>query len=250
MSFDAALVRRRLKGRPVEFFEIIDSTMREASAMAMQGCAAGTIVVAEEQTAGQGRHGHSWHSAPGCGLYCSLVLGAQTATPAVTMALGLAAAEAIARVTDLACDLRWPNDLLLNGRKTAGILVQVEGAALIAGIGVNVNHVVFPEELRSLATSLRMESGREHSREDLLVELIEASDRYLRMLEQAGKQKIFELFALHSSYASGKRVTVDLPEGRVRGVTSGLNSEGFLRVTTESGREELIIAGGVRAAGH
>ncbi len=249
MSFDAAFVRRALKGRTVEFFDIIDSTMREASAMAARGCAAGAVVVAGEQTAGQGRHGHSWHSAPGSGLYCSLVLSAQAAAPAVTMALGLAASEAIARATDLACDLRWPNDLLLNGRKAAGILVQVEPSALIAGIGINVNHVVFPDDLRAIATSLRMESGREHSREDLLVEVVEASDRYLRMLNQAGKHKIFELFSLHSSYASGKRVTVDLPEGRVSGVTRGLNSDGFLCVTTDEGREELIIAGGVRAAG-
>jgi len=248
MTFDVESVRRRLPGRRVEYFEMLDTTMREAAELAAAGAPAGTVVIAGEQTAGQGRHGHAWHSEAGSGLYLSLVLPAAS-PPAVTLALGLAAAEAIARVTDLECDLRWPNDLLLNERKAAGILVQVESGVLIAGIGINVNHTAFPEELTGIATSLRQEAGRAFSREELAAELCDAVDRYLRMLHAAGKEKIFDLFTQRSSYARGRAVRVERPEGLLRGVTAGLDGDGFLRVRTADGREHLIVAGGVRAAG-
>ena len=126
--FDIDLVRRRLPGRRISYFESITSTMHEAGALAAAGCPSGTAVIAEEQTAGQGRHGHSWHSEPGAGLYVTVVLRLPIPTdslPIVTLALGLAAAEAIARVTDLHPDLRWPNDIMIGGKKTAGILIQL-----------------------------------------------------------------------------------------------------------------------------
>ena len=145
------------------------STMKDASALAAKGEPHGTVVVAEEQTAGMGRHGHRWHSEFGGGLYMSIILRLSEAKPILTMALGLAVQRAINDFTGLSTDLRWPNDLLLNERKLAGILVQsAEGGALIAGIGVNVNQVGFPDELRGIATSLRIETGVEHVKEDLL----------------------------------------------------------------------------------
>src|SRR5437867_2600704 len=119
-------------GRPMEYYRIVDSTMRIAAEREL-----GTVVVADEQTAGQGRHGHSWHSEPYAGIYCSIVL---EPAPVLTLALGLAAAEAIAVTTGIACDLRWPNDLMLDGKKVAGVLVQLVDDKAIAGIGINVNH--------------------------------------------------------------------------------------------------------------
>src|SRR5436305_1823180 len=103
---------------------------------AAAGCPRGTIVIAGEQFAGQGRHGHTWHSEANTGLYCSLVL---EPAPLLTLALGLAAVDAIERATGLVCDIRWPNDLMLGGKKTGGILVQLVEGAAIAGIGINVN---------------------------------------------------------------------------------------------------------------
>jgi hypothetical protein len=126
--------------------------------MAVAGCPAGTAVVAEEQTAGQGRHGHSWHSEPHAGLYVSVVLRLSLppeSLPTLTLALGLATAEAISRVCDVSADLRWPNDVMIGDRKTAGILVQLVDSVAIAGIGVNVNHTGFPTEIASQSTSLR-----------------------------------------------------------------------------------------------
>src|SRR5262249_46329960 len=140
----------------------------------------GTVVIAEEQTAGQGRHGHTWQSKKGLGLYLSVVLPRES-TPALTMALGLATAEAITTATALTCDLRWPNDVMIGNRKTAGILAQLVESAAIAGIGINVNHEIFPAELAGEATSLRIESGREQSREQLLIALLPAVDRYVEL---------------------------------------------------------------------
>jgi BirA family biotin operon repressor/biotin-[acetyl-CoA-carboxylase] ligase len=250
--FDISNVRRRLPGRRVEFFESLDSTMHEAARMAAEGAPSGTAVVAEEQTAGQGRHGHGWHSVPGSGLYVSIVLRPRMEAdrmPVLTLALGLAAAEAIARATDIACDLRWPNDVMLDGRKVAGILVQMLEGAAVAGIGINVNHAAFPRELAEEAISLRAASGRAHSREDLLVELLPAVDRFVHMLSAGGSQGVLDLFERRSSYARGKRVLVEQPGGQITGTTAGLDAAGFLRVRRDDGAETLVLAGGVRAIG-
>jgi len=229
---DIAAVRRCLPGRKVEYFDSLDSTMREAA-----GYPEGGVVVAEEQTAGQGRRGHGWHSEPGSGLYASIVL--RPGPPALTLALGLATAEALSRSADVECDLRWPNDVMLDGRKVAGILVLDR----VAGIGINVNHAAFPPELAGEATSLRIATGREHSREDLLVELIACVESFTRMLREGGVAPVIELFTRRSSYARGKHVVV---EG-FQGVTAGLDQDGFLLVRAANGEERLIVAGGVRA---
>ena len=250
MTFDIRRVRAALPGREIWFFDSLDSTMREASDLARQGARHGDAVVAEEQTAGQGRHGRSWHSEAGSGLYVSIILRpnlAPDSLPPLTMALGLAAAEAIARSTDLECDLRWPNDLMLGNRKLAGILVQMEDKVVIAGIGINVNHAAFPADLANEATSLRIATGRRHAPEDLLVELLHSALRFSKMLEEGGKHLIFDLFSRRSSYAAGKPVSVDRPGGRVEGVTAGLDPNGFLRVRLANGAIETIVAGGVRA---
>ena len=155
---DLEQVQSQLENRRIYWYPTIDSTMIEASRLAAAGCESGTVVGAEEQTAGQGRYGRSWHSEPGSGLYVSIVL--RNSFPPgtmqlVTLALGLAATDAILKATAVACDLRWPNDVLLQSKKCAGILAQLEGTAIIAGIGINVNHAAFPEELSAIATSLR-----------------------------------------------------------------------------------------------
>ena len=251
MPLDIEYVRRQLTGRDLRYFESIDTTMREAARLADLGCPSGTAVIAEEQTAGQGRHGHGWHSEKSLGLYCSILLrpDLRPGAPMLTMTLGLAAAEAIQLATGLACDLRWPNDVMIGHKKTAGILAQLADSAAVAGIGVNVNHQRFPEELAEEATSLRIESGREHSRERLLIELLPAVDRYVAMLEQRGGAAILDLFSRRSSYASGKRVVVRQGGSTVLGTTAGLNDAGFLVVRKDDGSDEIILAGGVRAAG-
>jgi BirA family biotin operon repressor/biotin-[acetyl-CoA-carboxylase] ligase len=223
--------------------------MHEAAALSAAGCPSGTAVVAEEQTAGQGRHGHTWHSEPGAGIYVSVVLRlplSPDSLPVLTLALGLAAAETIARATNLHPDLRWPNDIMLDERKTAGILVQLVDSVAIAGLGINVNHHAFPPEIAAEATSLRLATGHPQSREDLLAALLPAIDSFARMLVEAGRQPILDQFSRRSSYARGKRVRVEMPGGTVVGTTAGLDPSGFLKLRADDGSESLILAGGVR----
>lgn len=215
------------------------STMQEAARLAAQGCATGTAVVAEEQTAGIGRHGHTWHSETGAGLYVSVVLRIAPA-PSVTLAMGIAVAEAIENTTSLRPDLRWPNDVMLRQRKVAGILVEALTGALVVGIGVNVNHLDFPAGIAQEATSLRLESGREQSKEALLDAVLGWVDHYAVI---SGADIIRE-FQTRSSYARGMKVVVEGAEG----VTDGLDESGFLILRRTDGVRTTILAGGVRPA--
>jgi BirA family biotin operon repressor/biotin-[acetyl-CoA-carboxylase] ligase len=248
-SFDLDSVRSRFPGRRIDWHRTIASTMTEASRLAAQGCDFGTVVGAEEQTAGQGRYGRVWHSEAGAGLYVSIVLhkpACPSVVPMVTLALGLATVEAILKISDLACDLRWPNDLLLQSKKCGGILTQLEGSAIIAGIGINVNHTAFPPELSQLATSLRIASGRVQSRERLLAELLPSIDNFCGLLEAEGREPIVRMFSCASSYVYGRRVEVDLGTSKLQGTTAGLNESGFLILRCDDGTENVIVAGGVR----
>jgi len=251
MPFDVELVRQSWP-QPVFYFATIDSTMLEGARLAEAGCGQGTVIVADEQTAGQGRHGRHWHSEANAGLYCSIVLRpglAPDSLPVLTLALGLATADAIAEATGLACDLRWPNDVILDGRKVAGILVQLLDSAAITGIGINVNHAAFPAELAAEATSLRLIAKRQFSRESLLIALLGAADRYCAILAgEHGKQKILDIFSRRSSYARGKRVQVEQGATVVEGTTAGLDPCGFLILRKDDGTEDLVLAGGVRPA--
>jgi len=237
MTLDIHRIRREFPGRRIDYYAAIDSTM-----LAAAGCSLGTVVLAEEQTAGQGRHGRSWHSAAGDGIYCSIVL---EPGPVLTLALGLAAVDAIAGVTGVTCDLRWPNDVMLGGKKVAGILVQLVEGRAIAGIGINVNQESFPEELAGLATSLKIYTGKNACATDLVIALLRGVEGFAK----EEKESILRLFTHASSYAAGRRVTVDLPDGVMVGTTAGLDPSGFLIVRKDDGTDTLVLAGGVRAIG-
>ncbi len=242
MAFDLASVRLRLPDRQIDWFGSVNSTMTLAARLARDGCSSGTVVGADGQVAGIGRHGHAWHSEAEAGLYVSMVLRLPSALPVVMLALGLATQEAIAEVTGLAADLRWPNDVLVDGRKCAGILAQLEGAAIIAGIGVNVNQTAFPRDLDSLATSLWLAGKQGVSREDLLVALVNAVESCCRQ----DPSTILDMFTRASSYAEDRRVRVEKDGAIIEGVTCGLDPSGFLVVREDNGRETIILAGGVR----
>jgi BirA family biotin operon repressor/biotin-[acetyl-CoA-carboxylase] ligase len=229
--FNVDAVRAGLPGRRIDWFDSIDSTMIEAR----RDLQPERIVGAEEQTAGMGRQGRKWISEARAGLYVSMVLRAKP-VPVVMLALGLAAREAIG------CgDLRWPNDVLINGKKCAGVLAQVEGGCIVAGIGINVSQTAFPDDLETPATSLKLE-GVDISREDLLVRLVEAVDRYSAL----SPDEVVRRFTNVSSYVFGKRVRVEAGITCLEGMTCGLDPAGFLRVREDNGAERTIFAGGVR----
>lgn len=231
----------------------IGSTNLAAMEAAASGAPEGTVFLAEEQTAGRGRGGHSWHSVRSTGIYCSTILRPQL-PPAdalmLSLLVGLAVRDAVADVTGLVADLRWPNDLLLNGRKFCGILIEMNAEVTrvryaVAGIGMNVNHASFPDDLREIATSLRVETGRAWSRVELVAALLKSLDREYRALGDAtARTELIARFEAASSTARGRRVYVE-ENGGYEGTTEGLDERGFLRVGTDTGMR-IVLSGGVR----
>ena len=245
-------------GSTVLHFPRVDTTMRVAHDSARDGCGEGTIVTADLQTAGRGRLGRTWVSEPGLGLYLSVVLRPNCrpdAAPILTLVAGLAVKEALEGVADLPCDIRWPNDILIQERKCCGILVEMEANRrrvdyVVVGIGINLNHMEFPPELGDTATSLRMETGRRWSRESVLHPVLRSLEACYELHRTLGAAPILEAFQRASSYASGRRVVIEgLPpesSGPNRGVTAGLNSRGMLLLRADDGTVVPIVAGSVR----
>ena len=231
--------------------------MRKAAELARRGSPEGTVVTAARQTAGRGRLGRRWLSEPGGGLYLSLVLrpdAAPGAAPLLTLVAGLGAAEAVSALTGLDCDIRWPNDIMIRGRKCAGILVEMETqeervAHAVVGIGLNLNYRRFGADLADSATSLLLETGRRYEAGDVLQPLLDALRGYYEIYLEQGKEPILEAFVEASSYVSGRRVTVTGSGGGAAdrcGVTAGLDANGMLLLRDGAGRIEPILAGSVR----
>ena len=254
------VLQDRLKGtafgRRVYHFFKTDSTNTVALRLASEGEPHGTLVLAEEQTAGRGRLGRGWHSEKTSGIYLSLILrpplGPQQA-PLLTLAAGLAAHEAVTTVTGLKVELRWPNDLLIAGKKFCGILTEMQAEAtrlhyVVVGIGVNVNHSRMPTELEKIATSLNLAGGRAYSRLDVLVHLLAAFDRYYNRLLKEGAAPIVARFTEVSPYARGRRVRVSTPWEEFTGATDGLDESGVLRVRRDDGATVRVLAGDVTEA--
>jgi len=227
------------------------STNLDAMEAAAEGAPEGSVFLAEEQTAGRGRGGHRWESKKSQNIYCSVVLRPAVApaeTLALSLAAGLAAQSAVEKLTGLRPDLRWPNDLLLNGKKCGGILIEMTAEPtrvrhVVAGIGLNVNQQEFSGELRETATSLRMAGGSSWPRVALVAALLQSLDREYRALWPA--QNVIRRFTEASSYARGRKVHVE-EQGGYEGVTTGLDERGFLLVRTADGMR-TVISGGVRA---
>lgn len=272
MRFDLGRVLEGVAGTrfrgAVRHFAVTGSTSTLAMEAATTGARDG-VWVADEQTAGRGRGGHRWHSAAGDGLYMSALarpgLRMEEGT-VLPLAVGLAAQAAVREVTGMEADLRWPNDLLLGGRvedgrrwgakKFGGILVESAAVGAgeearmrfaVIGVGVNVNHRTFPEELGAVATSLRMEGDAVVSREELLIALLRGLDAELRGLEEmGGVARVVARFEQASSWVEGKRVRVGEGADGYTAETLGLTTHGFLRVAGEDGAERLVLSGGVR----
>ncbi len=240
-------------GRNILHYFRIDSTNALALKLAADGAEHGTVVVAEEQTAGRGRLGRTWFSEKSSGIYTSVILRpplSPATAPVLTLMTGLAAQKAVAAVTGLAVDIRWPNDLLVNGKKVCGILTEMSAEvdrihAVVLGIGINVNHSQMPPELESIATSLRMEARRVISRIKVLVTLLREIDRHYQLLLQEGNFAITERWEAASSFAYGKRVRIVTAAGEVLATTAGVEPSGALKVQYDDGHEESLMAGEV-----
>jgi BirA family biotin operon repressor/biotin-[acetyl-CoA-carboxylase] ligase len=228
-----------------------DSTNTVAMALASKGAEHGTVVVAEEQTAGRGRLGRVWHSEKSTGIYVSVILRpplAPSAAPMLTLMAGVAVHEAVRIAAGVTADIRWPNDVLVGGKKVCGILTEMSAEldrlhAVVLGIGINVNHREMPDELKAIATSLRMETGKTVSRALVLVTLLKELEKHYQTFLREGGQAVAARWTAASTFAEGKPVRVLTGTGEYQAVTAGLDLRGALRVRRGDGREETLVAG-------
>jgi BirA family transcriptional regulator, biotin operon repressor / biotin---[acetyl-CoA-carboxylase] ligase len=248
------LLRGSIFDKHLHHFYKIGSTNTAAMAAAADDAPEGAVFLAEEQTAGRGRGANSWQSQRSTGIYCSVVL--RPAMPpsdvlALSLASGLAVHAAIQQVDSrLEPDLKWPNDVLIGGKKVCGILTEMNAEAtrvrhIVVGIGINVNQASFPKELQ--ATSLRMVTGSEWSRVELVAALLKSLDREYRQLVEDPdvRSSILQRFAQQSSWVFGKKVRIEENGSAFEGTTEGLDPRGFLQVRTPHGLQ-TVLSGTVR----
>ncbi len=248
------LVRSTIFGEHLHHFYKIGSTNTAAMAAAAEGAPEGSVFLAEEQTAGRGRGANSWQSPRSTGIYCSAVVRPKLPPSEVlilSLAAGLAVRAAIQQVDSrVSADLKWPNDILIGGKKTCGILTEMNAEAtrvryIVVGIGINVNQSSFPKELQ--ANSLRLVTGSEWSRVELVAALLKSLDREYRQLleDPSARESIRRRFAGSSSWTQGKAVRIEENGAAFEGTTEGLDSRGFLQVRTPKGLQ-TVLSGTVR----
>jgi BirA family transcriptional regulator, biotin operon repressor / biotin---[acetyl-CoA-carboxylase] ligase len=248
------LLRGTIFDSNIRHYFKIGSTNTAAMAAAAEGASQGSIFLAEEQTAGRGRGSNSWISERSTGIYCSVILRPPLPPSdvlVISLAAGLAVQAAIQQVDpSVAPDLKWPNDLLIDGKKVCGILTEMNSEAtqvryIVVGIGINVNQASFPPELG--ATSLRMVTGSEWSRVEVAAALLKSLDReYRSLLENPdAMQSILRRFVEGSSWAYGKKVRIEETFSAMEGTTEGLDARGFLQLKTAHG-VQTVLSGTVR----
>jgi BirA family biotin operon repressor/biotin-[acetyl-CoA-carboxylase] ligase len=251
----APLLRGTIFSQHIRHYFKIGSTNTEAMQAAADGAPEGSVFLAEQQTAGRGRSSHKWHSTESSGIYCSVILRPKlppTEALIMSLAAGLAVQSAVQSIDPtVAADLKWPNDLLIDGKKFCGILTEMNAEAtavryMVIGTGINVNQRSFPDEISQVATSLRMASGREWSRMEVCAALLKSLDREYRSLLQRtdARDSVLLRFQERSSSVRGRRVRIEENAG-FEGVTDGLDSRGFLQVRTPQGLR-MVLSGSVR----
>lgn len=245
-------------GKKVHAFSDIDSTNTIAFRLALKGADEGEVVVAESQAAGKGRMGRHWESPPGMNCYLSIILRpsfAPNKMPLITLMTAVVCAEAIEEVTGLFPGIKWPNDLLLNGKKLGGILTEADMEMdrinfVIVGIGINVNmpRISFPASIRDTATSLWEALGGEVSRIALIQALLRHYESWYQRLGQEGGEEIRRRWE-DISQIRGKEVEVTFMGEQVRGTALEIDADGALLVQEVGGEVKRIVAGDVHVRG-
>jgi BirA family transcriptional regulator, biotin operon repressor / biotin---[acetyl-CoA-carboxylase] ligase len=244
-------------GRRLQYFSELDSTNTTASELAEAGAAEGTVVIADSQRRGRGRLGRSWASPPGRNLYLSVVLRPPLpppAAPGITVVAGLAAAETVRQYTR-EVGIKWPNDLVVRGRKLAGMLTEMasgdeETRFVILGIGVNLNSepADLPPALRDIAISVREVTGTPVDRARFAAQLLSRLESRYDLFLREGLAPIIPLWEGYSCL-TGEAIVVQSQEEQIRGTAIGLAGDGTLRVREPDGRERRVVAGEVTVVG-
>lgn len=232
-------------------YEDVDSTQQLAHQFAQQGAANGTVILAEQQNAGKGRLGRTWFSPKGTGLWMSFVLRPELALPQVpqlTLLSSVAVLRGIKQVVDVDVQIKWPNDLLINHRKLAGILTELNAEAdrvnfVILGIGINVNQKRehFPDDLLNVATSLCVETGQVINRKQLFIHIVKQWEELYELYLHKGFSPIRTLWEANS-VSMGKVIKARTTNGVLEGIAQGITNEGVLLLQDSDGTIHKIYS--------
>ena len=252
-----SLLHTKWLGRELLFFDEIDSTNDELKRRADKGAEEGLVAVADIQSKGKGRRGRAWETPAGVNIAMSYLLRpglAPDIAPMMTLIMAMAAAKGIREVSSLDVGIKWPNDIVINGRKLVGILTEMTAEPdyiheVIVGTGINVNTESFPEEIKATATSMRIEGGKKYSRSKVVAAVTDAFETYYEIFCATG-----DLSALRTDYNAacvnvGAGVRVLDPKGEYDGMAKGIDNKGELIVIKEDGSETRVYAGEVSVRG-
>ena len=256
MDWNLEELEKRLSGKPfghkIHYYSETDSTNDKAFALGIAGAPEGTVVIADRQSSGKGRLQRSWHSPPGVNIYTSLILRPRIASSEaarIPIVAGIAVAEVLDKYSPSRIKLKWPNDVLLNNKKVCGILSQAKIAGkkidfIVLGIGININigQNELPLEICDSATSLIMETGREISRQELIISLYENLEKWYKQLLQKGFIRIKEKW-LEMTPMIGQTVQVIFQDEKIEGKATGIDDEGSLIILAERNKEIKVYAG-------
>lgn len=244
-------------GKTVKYFEVTDSTNTQVKRYAEEGAPHGFLAVAEEQTAGKGRRGREWFSPKGGNLYFSLLLRPNMPpehASALTLVMALSVVQAMRKIGCHDASIKWPNDIVLNGKKVCGILTEMSAEMdfihyVVIGVGINVGVEQFQDDIKAMAISLSEATGKGIRRVDLLAVIMERFEENYALYEST--EDFSKLKETYEQYLLNKDVAVKVlePKGEYIGIARGINSQGELLVEKEDGRVVQVYAGEVSVRG-
>ncbi|MGE7839472.1 biotin--[acetyl-CoA-carboxylase] ligase [Lysinibacillus sp. NPDC093712] len=243
-------------GRQIHYFDVVDSTQTIAHKLAQEGAPDGTIVIGEEQTAGRGRMSRPWESAKGSGIWMTIILRPDVSpqqASSFTLVVAVAVTMAIKTLyKHVEPAIKWPNDLLINGKKCTGILTEMQAEAdlvqaLLVGIGINANQQEkdFSPDITNIATSLRIAAGEEINRAALVATILQYLEQFTELFVKEGFASIKELWE-QMSCTIGQRIEVTTLRERFEGIASGITDEGVLQLTLSDGTIRTVYSGDIK----
>lgn len=244
------LLTKRL-GHYIHYEETVDSTQKIALKLSLEGAPEGTVVIAEEQVSGRGRMDRQWYSPKYSGIWMSIILRPNLQpqkAPQLTLIAAVAVVQAIEELTSLHPQIKWPNDILLNGKKITGILTELQAESdrinsVIIGIGMNINQdkKSYPEELRSIATSLFIETGEKINRAEMVRTVLWNLENLYNLYMSEG---FYPIKVFWESYAVsiGKMITARMLNGNIHGKALGITDEGVLMLQDNIGKIHYVYS--------
>lgn len=244
-------------GKKVFYYDAADSTNIRAKQLGEEGALHGTLVVADQQNAGRGRRGRKWESPKGCSIYMSILLRPEfppVKAPMLTLVMALSVAEALKESTGLHYEIKWPNDIILNGKKLVGILTEMSTEIdyinhVVIGVGININMAEFPDGLSERATSLRIEMGHVVKRSPIIAAVMRRFEKNYSLFTET--QNLEKMSREYNGLLVNREKEVRIlgAKEEYNAYALGVNDEGELLVRREDGTEEAIFAGEVSVRG-